>query len=360
MNDSNLKIRLNRVLSNDELRSLFNTLNSQYHSISEIVFGQEREIEIRFSTPLPPSDVSIIFRAALLESAKITQSVLFTSDKVNNKSFQGNFSYSDFGAVFVDDGVFVFFPPISTVIAVIDKYFREQFEKINAISCSLPSLLPIQVFKKNIKHNSITFLTGNNNKNQQKDNSSTHFLSHAACLPIYPLLTNKDYYGIRLYTSNVKCFRHEDYYNWPRLKEYQVREFVAVGDELEIERLHIELEELLSQMLEILGIQFEIKSASDSFIDSDKELVSIYQNIVHTKKEFIFSCGDKMFSFGSINKHGTFFSKQWNIKSNGKLAASLCVGFGLERIATAFFETHGVNLLNWPISFRHLYESYNS
>ena len=51
----------------------------------------------------------------------------------------------------------------------------------------------------------------------------------------------------------------------------------------------------------------------------------------------------------SFNYHQDHFGLLFDIEtSEGKVAHTACVGFGLERIALAMFKTHGPVMAEWP------------
>ena len=55
----------------------------------------------------------------------------------------------------------------------------------------------------------------------------------------------------------------------------------------------------------------------------------------------------------SSNYHLDHFGSAFDIRtSDGDVAHSACVGFGLERVALALFKTHGMDPESWPTEVR--------
>ena len=50
----------------------------------------------------------------------------------------------------------------------------------------------------------------------------------------------------------------------------------------------------------------------------------------------------------SSNLHGPTFSKAFNIRNNGRVINTGCLGFGLERLALAIVAQHGIDPAGWP------------
>ena len=59
----------------------------------------------------------------------------------------------------------------------------------------------------------------------------------------------------------------------------------------------------------------------------------------------------------SCNCHLDHFGTAYDIRtSDGDVAHTACVGFGLERIALALFRAHGMDPSAWPASVRRVLE----
>jgi seryl-tRNA synthetase len=56
---------------------------------------------------------------------------------------------------------------------------------------------------------------------------------------------------------------------------------------------------------------------------------------------------------GSINLHGRFFGDRFAIGADGgEVAATSCVGLGIERWVLAAFSQHGFDPERWPLAVR--------
>ena len=55
----------------------------------------------------------------------------------------------------------------------------------------------------------------------------------------------------------------------------------------------------------------------------------------------------------SFNFHETHFGDAFEIQTpDGEVANTACLGFGLERVAMALFQTHGFDPGTWPAEVR--------
>ena len=55
----------------------------------------------------------------------------------------------------------------------------------------------------------------------------------------------------------------------------------------------------------------------------------------------------------SFNFHQDHFGSKWGIRqADGSVANTACLGFGMERIVMALFNTHGFDVARWPASVR--------
>jgi len=236
---------------------------------------------------------------------------------VQQREIENNFTFN------IVDGVSVITGDLFNAMQSIDsgilKICREQ--KIQEIS--LPSTIGKETLPSHIEETGICVQTHDNN-----------ILSHAACLPIYQFKSRTIIDDIEIYTAQVRCFRNEENYNWPRLKEFNVREIIFLGTEANIKQAS---DKFIAQIIKYFNdarIHFSIEQATDSFLDQKSKLAT-FQRLMNVKMEFTFSNQTSKFAIGSINKHHNYFSSKWQFKTKHEVAHTMCIGIGLERAATA-------------------------
>ena len=74
----------------------------------------------------------------------------------------------------------------------------------------------------------------------------------------------------------------------------------------------------------------------------------------HTALRWLGADGSvKQLACGSINLHGNFFGKRFDIKgADGEPVQTGCVGLGIERWVLAAFTQHGFDERRWPEAIR--------
>jgi seryl-tRNA synthetase len=179
----------------------------------------------------------------------------------------------------------------------------------------------------------------------------------AACQNVYPLLVDQPIpaHGL-VYEVQAQCFRHEPSDDLARMLSFRQHEFVYIGTEHNA-REHAELwRSRFCDLLDGLQISYEVVVANDPFFGRMGRLLADSQRQRSLKYEFVAPITSEVpQSMGSENFHEDHFGTSFGLSmSDGSVAHSSCVGFGLERVALALLFRHGVNTATWPAEIRKL------
>jgi seryl-tRNA synthetase len=181
-------------------------------------------------------------------------------------------------------------------------------------------------------------------------------LTPAICYPLYPTLANTTLPpGGRRFDLQGYAFRHEPSEDPARLQIFRMHEFVRLGTPSEALEHRACWLELGARVFDMVGLKVETVVANDPFFGRGGKVQKALQREQTLKFEFTIPiCSDeKPTAIGSCNYHVDHFGETFGIKtSEGGVAHSACVGFGLERVALALFKTHGLELGEWPREVR--------
>lgn len=259
---------------------------------------------------------------------------------------------------------------------ILYKYFDERFKKIakelGSIEKKYPTLLPIKAFQKtgylktspqysmfcscamedidNLKElNTLV----SNEKVKSGIEEPKYVLSTAACFHSYLEYQNETLQKNTSITFNQNVFRHEGRFNWNdfgRLRDYNVREIVFLGDKTYVENMRRTVVEKSKEVLIELGLTGKLCITSDPFVMPNMQLYKKIQINEETKYELQLEYdNEKYLAVASFNLHADAFTTPFNIKIDGMTeAVTGCVGFGIERCVLAFIAQYGVNRENWP------------
>jgi acyl carrier protein/seryl-tRNA synthetase len=184
--------------------------------------------------------------------------------------------------------------------------------------------------------------------------------SPAVCYHHYPTLSGctVDSPG-SLVTSLGKCFRNEfdEHAANPaeRLREFEMREIITVGEPDLVESLRRHFMERVEVWLKELGLDGFIETATDPFFTEESRGRLLMQQLLPLKYELRLSvdAAGRTIAAASFNNHHDHFGKAFNIRlASGLTASSGCVAFGWERWVIAFVNQHGPDERNWPLSVR--------
>lgn len=258
----------------------------------------------------------------------------------------------------ISDGVYIYQGVIYKIIMALSNLFYDEIRKCFASKdIYLPSLLNDELLDKCGYDNKKKMLC--NRVLCDKIDKEDMFLSPAACLPLYKLLSCTSILEENIsYTSNCKVFRKEPigYTALKRLREYNVRELVIVANEESIEMYNKKLLDFLISLATKLGLRGNVETACDIFFADEFKMKSIFQLAKESKIELrLYINENETLSVASINMHDTFFAKQWNIKNDkDDYIYTSCLGLGIERWCYAIIAQYGYIEKNWPDELKNI------
>jgi seryl-tRNA synthetase len=182
-------------------------------------------------------------------------------------------------------------------------------------------------------------------------------LTPAACYPVYPMFSGLLPGGGRLVTVLGWVYRHEPSDEPTRLQAFRMREFIRVGtNDQVVEWRNAWLERGLG-LLRSLGLPVESDVASDPFFGRAGKMMAASQRDQRLKFEILVPVisQEKPTAICSFNWHQDHFSSTFGIRdSDGEVASTACLGFGLERVTLALIKHHGFDVAAWPAPAREL------
>jgi seryl-tRNA synthetase len=176
-------------------------------------------------------------------------------------------------------------------------------------------------------------------------------MAAAACHPLYASLTGVLPAGGVRYEIEGHCFRHEPSIDPGRMQTFRQHEFVYVGDP-EVAREHrATWVDRAQRLFESIGLTVAVEVANDPFFGRVGRMLAANQRETSLKLEITAPVGSTvaLTAIASANLHESHFGEAFDIHtSDGQVAHSTCIGFGLERIALALVRVHGPAVDEWP------------
>ncbi|MEJ2441233.1 MAG: amino acid--[acyl-carrier-protein] ligase [Gammaproteobacteria bacterium] len=173
----------------------------------------------------------------------------------------------------------------------------------------------------------------------------------AACYPLYPASTGTLPEGGRIVDLRTYVFRHEPSVDPARMQSFRQREYVRLGTpEQALEHRNYWLKRA-EEMLLSVGLDARPEVANDPFFGRGGRVMAATQREQDLKYELVVpvASAEKPTAVVSTNYHMDHFGHAFDIKSSdGDVAHTACIGFGLERIALALFRKHGFEPGQWP------------
>jgi seryl-tRNA synthetase len=180
-------------------------------------------------------------------------------------------------------------------------------------------------------------------------------LTPAACYPLYPTATGVLPAGGRVVDLRTFVFRHEPSADPARMQAFRQREYVRLGTpEQALEHRDYWLNRG-QEILHSVGLNVTPVVANDPFFGRGGRMMAATQKEQTLKYELIANVATplKPTAITSSNYHMDHFGRAFGITTtDGAVAHTACVGFGLERIALALFKQHGFNPRQWPADVR--------
>ncbi|MDX2156634.1 MAG: hypothetical protein SFW09_08995 [Hyphomicrobiaceae bacterium] len=185
-------------------------------------------------------------------------------------------------------------------------------------------------------------------------------LNPAACFPCYPTLKGQAFENGRAYTWLGRVFRYEsrNISGLDRLYEFNVRELVFVGSDDYVRECRRRALQVVESLATYFDIDCRIQTATDPFFATVSAAKKFWQAAQEVKNEIKIPSLDadgnvKQLACGSINLHGNFFGRRFDMKGPaGEEAQTGCVGLGIERWVLAAFTQHGFDEARWPEAVR--------
>lgn len=247
-----------------------------------------------------------------------------------------------------DDGAeYYVFPP------VIDRKVLEKSDYLD----SFPNLAGtvFSFFGKEVDARQLSELVHNGEPWGQTQGITDCTLNPAACYPVYPFFSGTVPPEGRLVTLMSWVFRHEPSPEPTRMQSFRVREFVRCGTPDQV----VEWRDMWLQrgldLLRALGLPAESEVASDPFFGRGGRMLAANQKQQQLKFEVLVPVisREKPTAVCSFNYHQQHFGEAFGIHTgDGKVANTACLGFGMERIVMALFQTHGFDVEAWPAEVR--------
>lgn len=198
----------------------------------------------------------------------------------------------------------------------------------------------------------------------------------AVCYHVYPAFERQRLARPVLLTLRGRCFRDESEValSTGRLRDFEMREIVALGARADVERFRRELIAKVSDLVTLLDLEGRIETASDPFFAPDQEQGAtdpagvaqesrvgemrgrrLMQQVLPLKYELRLALGENgdTCAVASFNHHLDFFGRRFDIRLRSDVTAHTgCVAFGLERWVLAFLARHGTDERKWPALIR--------
>jgi seryl-tRNA synthetase len=173
--------------------------------------------------------------------------------------------------------------------------------------------------------------------NGTRIDSASHFLTPAACVNIYPLLSLAGVRHNSLVTARTRVFRNEGTCanGVTRLWDFTVREIVAVGDSEFVSRITTTLADQACAIAKRISPKARVIDAEDPFYPTKQNTMKArIQKANRLKRELTVNIGNEDVALASFNLHNDHFSRAFNIGHAG-ITVTACAGFGLERWVAA-------------------------
>ena len=176
----------------------------------------------------------------------------------------------------------------------------------------------------------------------------TQPLTPATCLHVYEYLAGLQLSKPFCVLTEGTCVRYEEGAWKPpyRLPAFTMMELVLVGEEPFITKAHEALLVRTPSFFKDALLSVTAMPATDAFFLGTSEGALRLQQIKGLKKEFVREGGQT--ALASLNLHEDYFGKHFDISANRAVAHSLCLAFGLERLAATSLEVWGEDITTWP------------
>ena len=176
-------------------------------------------------------------------------------------------------------------------------------------------------------------------------------LTPAICYPVYSTLTGTLPKDGRLIDVLGWAFRHEPSPEPTRMQAFRMREFIRIGSPDAVIEWRNTWHQRGLELLLSLGLPAKSDVAADPFFGRGGRMLAANQKEQKLKFEVLVPVisEENPTAVCSFNYHQDHFGKTFDIKtSDGEVAQTACLGFGMERLTMALFRTHGFVPSEWP------------
>lgn len=180
-------------------------------------------------------------------------------------------------------------------------------------------------------------------------------LCPAACYPLYPTVAGTLPSRGRIVDLRGFVFRREPSCDPARMQMFRQHEFVRLGTPQQALAHRDEWLARGEALLRSVGLDPVRVVANDPFFGRGGRVMVATQREQALKYELVvpIATAASPTAVVSSNCHLDHFGVAFGIRtSDGAVAHSACVGFGLERIALALFRKHGFDPAGWPHAVR--------
>jgi seryl-tRNA synthetase len=176
----------------------------------------------------------------------------------------------------------------------------------------------------------------------------------AACYPLYLHLEGERFSELTRFGVVGTCFRNEaETDELTRLRSFTMQETVAVGPSAEVDTFADQSVALGIEILAQIGLEAHPVAATDAFFGMAAEQITRRQATLKVKTELVVDVPGVAgrVALASVNRHQDHFARRFDLRTgDGRLAASACFAFGIDRIMIALMQIHGDDPARWPSS----------
>jgi len=180
-------------------------------------------------------------------------------------------------------------------------------------------------------------------------------LCPAVCHPVYPTQSGRLPEGGRRVEVYGYCFRHEPSADPFRMQSFRQHDYVYLGTPEGALAHHDQWIDRGLEVFGALGLEAESVVGTDPFFGRSGRMLAANQRSQKLKHELVvpvFATG-RPTAIASSNSHLDHFSRPFGIDTaTGDPAHTACFGFGVDRIALALLDRHGLDPNQWPAGVR--------
>ncbi len=182
-------------------------------------------------------------------------------------------------------------------------------------------------------------------------------LSPSVCFHCYRWLADSQCHEGQAFLAKGKCFRYEsgNMSGLERLWDFTMHETIFVGTKDYVLGHREACLAFATNVADALDLDYRIETATDPFFIDDFATQAAFQSAFDLKFEFVASLPYRGTSLavGSINYHQNFFGRAFRIAdADGAPVHTVCLGFGLDRLALAVLAQHGCDASAWPAALQ--------